>query len=59
MLINLQRKIKSISILDVIKIGIIIFVSFSLLANFIHRRSRPVARVARGKGDHGELRFLW
>jgi len=35
MLINLQRKIKSISILDVIKIGIIIFVSFSLLANFI------------------------
>jgi len=34
MLITLQRKIKSISILDVIKIGIIIFVSFSLVANF-------------------------
>jgi len=34
MLITLQRKIKSISILDVIKIGIIIFVSFSLIANF-------------------------
>ncbi len=35
MLIILQRKIKSISILDVLKIGIIIFVSFSLVANFI------------------------
>jgi len=35
MLITLQRKIKSISILDVLKIGIIIFVSFSLLGNFI------------------------
>jgi len=31
---TLQRKIKSISLLDVIKIGIIIFVSFSLVANF-------------------------
>jgi len=35
MLITLQRKIKSISILDVLKIAIIIFVSFSLVANFI------------------------
>jgi len=34
MLITLQRKIKSISILDIIKIAIIIFVSFSLVANF-------------------------
>jgi len=33
MLIALQRKIKSISILDVLKIGIIIFVSFSLFTN--------------------------
>jgi len=35
MIITLQKKIKSISILDVIKIGIIIFVSFSLIANFL------------------------
>jgi len=35
MLITLQRKIKSISILDVLKIAIIIFVSFSLIANFL------------------------
>jgi len=35
MLITLQRKIKSISILDVLKIGIIILVSFSLVANFL------------------------
>jgi len=35
MQITLQEKIKSISILDIIKIGIIIFVSFSLFANFI------------------------
>jgi len=34
MLITIQRKIKSISILDVIKIGIIVFISFSLLATF-------------------------
>jgi len=33
MLIPLQRKIKLISLLDVIKIGIIIFVSFSLFTN--------------------------
>jgi len=35
MLITLQRKLKSISILDVLKIVIIIFVSFSLVANFV------------------------
>jgi len=35
MKITFQRQINSISILGVIKIGIIIFVSFSLLANFI------------------------
>jgi len=34
MQITLQRKIKSLSILDVLKIGIIIFASFSLVANF-------------------------
>jgi len=34
MILTLQKKIKSISILDVIKIGIIIFVSISLLADF-------------------------
>jgi len=35
MLIPLKRKIKSLSILNVLKIGIIIFVSFSLIANFL------------------------
>ena len=35
MILTLQKKIRSISILDLIKIGIIIFVSYSLIANFI------------------------
>ncbi len=34
MILTLQKKIKSISILDLIKIGIIIFISISLLADF-------------------------
>ena len=34
MLITLQRKIKSLSLLDLLKIGIIIFASYSLIANF-------------------------
>jgi len=35
MILTLQKKIKSISILDVIKIGIITFVAFSLVAHFL------------------------
>jgi len=34
MILTLQKKIKSISILDLIKIGIIIFVSISFFADF-------------------------
>jgi len=34
MIITLQKKIKSISVLDVIKIAIIIFISISLVADF-------------------------
>jgi len=35
MILTLQKKIKSISILDLIKIGIIAFVAFSLVAHFL------------------------
>jgi len=65
MLITLQRKIKSISILDVIKIGIIIFVSFSLLANFMPYYGGgddydiAIAGIILANGTYGYTNELW
>jgi len=65
MQIIIQRKIKSISILDVIKIGIIIFVSFSLFTNispfFIGGDSYDIviAGIHLANGKYGYTNELW
>jgi len=65
MLITLQRKIKSISILDVLKIGIIIFASFSLVANFLPYYNGgddydiAIAGIILANGTYGYTNELW
>jgi len=65
MLITLQRKIKSISILDGLKIGIIIFVSFSLIANFNPFYNGgddydiAIAGIILANGTYGYTNELW
>jgi len=65
MLITLQRKIKSISLLDVLKIGIIIFVSFSLIANFFpyYKMTDSViygyTGISLTEGTYGITNELW
>jgi len=65
MLITLQRKIKSIAILDVLKIAIIIFVSFSLIANFNPFYNGgddydiAIAGIILANGTYGYTNELW
>jgi len=65
MLIILQKKIKSISIIDAIKIGIIILVSFTLLTNIIPYYSGgddydiAIAGINLAKGSYGVTNELW
>jgi len=65
MLITLQRKIKSISILDVLKIAIIIFVSFSLFTNISpffkggDGYDIVIAGIHLANGNYGYTNELW
>ncbi len=65
MQITLQGKTKSISILDVLKIGIIVFASFSLLANFIPYYGGgddydiAIAGIILANGTYGYTNELW
>jgi len=65
MLITLQRKIKSISILDVIKIGILIFISFSLFTNISpffkggDGYDIVIAGIDLANGKYGYTNELW
>jgi len=65
MILTLQKKIKSISILDVIKIGIVILVSFTLLTNIIPYYSGgddydiAIAGINLAKGSYGITNELW